>query len=159
MRKIIQLHPWPIFALLIILVFAPNFFSTPEVKKVCGFIFVLFMVTWFYSAGTNLYKKTTIKLNLSFFQINLAIIVLSLLVTYLAPLHNNNIILTSFTSILAVYAVISVMYSCYFITKLLVSIELKKAIDFKDWFPTFLMVLFLIVGIWWIQPRIKEALQ
>ena len=48
------------------------------------------------------------------------------------------------------------IYALYFLSKLLVMVEKRRKVNFKDWIGTFFAAYFLIFGIWFLQPRINR---
>lgn len=46
--------------------------------------------------------------------------------------------------------------SCFITGKLLVSAELKREAEFKDYFTTILLFMIASIGLWFIQPRIQK---
>ena len=48
------------------------------------------------------------------------------------------------------------LYALYFISKLIVMIERKAAVAFKDYIGTFVAAWFSWIGVWSIQPRVNK---
>ena len=55
-----------------------------------------------------------------------------------------------------IISIICNFYSLYFVSKLIVMVEKKYAIKVKDYIGTFVAAWFYLIGIWWIQPRVKK---
>jgi hypothetical protein len=72
---------------------------------------------------------------------------------------------TEFAVYTTVYAIswfqviswICLIYSYYFVAKVLLSAELGRGTSFGEFVGTFFLILFILIGIWWIQPRINEV--
>ena len=47
------------------------------------------------------------------------------------------------------------IYCLYFLSKLIVTVEKKSKVKFKDYFGTLISAWILIIGIWKLQPRIN----
>lgn len=64
---------------------------------------------------------------------------------------------TSFSNIfLDLLSLFSLIYFVYFSAKTIQTIELNKELKFKEFSRVFFLILFLPVGIWFIQPRINK---
>ena len=55
-----------------------------------------------------------------------------------------------------ILSTISYIYIVYFAAKTLKTIELNKEFKFKELSRVFFLILFLPIGIWFIQPRINK---
>jgi len=135
------------------LILAMSTFSDMEsmlVIQVGMFVAILTILLWIYSAGILINKKYSSNLNISlqWFKICIAYdfiysicFIFSIIpFDYLTPFH-----LLSF---------ICNIYCLYFLSKLLVIVEKKRKVYFKDWCGTFIAFYFIMIGIWIIQPRI-----
>ncbi len=57
---------------------------------------------------------------------------------------------------LPIISILSFFVSCFITGKLLVSAELKRQAEFKDFFTTTLLFIIASIGLWFIQPRIQK---
>jgi hypothetical protein len=57
------------------------------------------------------------------------------------------------------FAVFCALYSLWFIAKCLKSVELQQAVAFSDYILEIVLIWFLPIGIWFIQPRINAIFE
>lgn len=55
-----------------------------------------------------------------------------------------------------ILSILSFLISCIMAGKLLVSAELKRDAEFKEYFTTILLFIIASIGLWFIQPRIQK---
>lgn len=120
---------------------------------------------WLYSMAINLHKKLppNINMNINVFKLFLFIPALYIMffIIYLFFFMNSNsstspilIFLTGQTAI-HLFVFICLIYSIYFIAKLLTSIETQKNATIKDYIAEIFLMWFYPIGVWIIQPRIN----
>ncbi len=127
---------------------------------------------WFYTLGTNLHRRlpTDVKMNSLLFKIFLTIFAIStLLLCYFLYHFYSNIIPSAaqghppYISPLIIliiplqfFSVFCIFYCMYFVAKSLKSIELQREAVFGEYIIEIILILFLIVGIWFLQPKINN---
>ncbi len=122
---------------------------------------------WFYSMGTNLYKKlpVTTKMNLTRFKIFLFIPVIYIIFLSVFILGaflkatsgtRPNPEIISFIIPLHLFSMFCIFYCLYFNAKALKSVEWQRPVTFSDFAGEFFLIWFFPVGIWIIQPRINK---
>jgi hypothetical protein len=143
---------------------SPAFLSFPLASAISSVI----IFGWFYSIGSNLYKKLpeSIKMNLACFRILLVLflicmIAISALFFRMISEASSNETILNFQIVKMVIPInlivmFSLLYCLYFISKALKTIELQKPVAFTDFVGEFFLLLFFVVGIWIIQPRINK---
>lgn len=55
-----------------------------------------------------------------------------------------------------IFNLFAFFYEFYFISKALVSVEKQRMSSLSEYFKEFLMIVFLPIGIWFLQPRIQK---
>jgi hypothetical protein len=114
------------------------------------------LIAWYYSLGTNLYKRSPglVELNLDFIRICIPITALSMPLFFYFTLYQNNfeILLT----LLGFINAASLLYLVYSIAKGLTAIELHREVTTNDFQTEFLLLCFYPIGILAIQPRINK---
>jgi hypothetical protein len=129
-----------------------------------GLYELIFLCSWMYIVGINLHAKipSSIFLNIRKFK-TLLIFSFSYLLTLLIGLlfielgNGTNSGLVDITAfILAIIPILCLLYCFYFIAKGLKIIENQEDVTFKDFFSNYLSMLYLPIGIWFIQPKIND---
>jgi hypothetical protein len=124
---------------------------------------------WFYSLGTNLFKRVplTVKMSLTRFKIFLFFEVAYILffTVFMTGLMSNmplegNLNPAIFVLILPLhfFAMFCIFYCLYFNAKALKAIELKRPVTFGDYAGEFFLLWFFPIGIWILQPRINKLM-
>jgi len=118
--------------------------------QIAMFVAIFTMLLWIYSVCLLINKKYSSKLNVPLLRLKMCItynMIYSIFfsfgiipIDYLTPFH--------------LLFFICNVYALYFLSKLLVMVEKKGKVNFKDWIGTFIAAYFFIFGIWTIQPRI-----
>lgn len=134
----------------------------------------IFMLTlqfgWLTTLGTNLFAKRPLglKMKIGFFKLCIfyCFVYLFLLYflkplsdvgTYYIPLYDsplNNFIIVPFWGLVNFFCSLFIIY---FLSKLLVSIELREKTSLRKYFGVYLLFLVFPIGIWWLQPRISTV--
>ena len=171
MKSILKSNGLKVFLFLYIPLLIPIFFLVLHLYQgiIIGILlWFLIFVIWIDSLGTNLYLKLRDKhkLNIMFFKFNITYIVFYLFLAsalififfwkkeILKPI-NPGLVLMIFAPI-SIYALIGIIYSFHFISKLLVSVETRVIVNFDRHSNEFLLFLLLPIGIWLLQPRISK---
>jgi hypothetical protein len=116
------------------------------------FIGIWMVLLWIYSVCTFIYEKYSVNLTIPINKFKLCILfglIYSVFFCFgFIPLEN-----LGFFHIIAISVEI---YCLYFLAKLLIMAEKKSAVKFRDYIGTFFAAYVLIIGIWWLQPRINR---
>jgi len=145
---------WQIVSIMILpLILAMSTSSVIEsmfIIQIAMFVAIFTMLLWIYSVCILINKKYSSKLNVPLLRLKMCItynMIYSIFfsfgiipIDYLTPFH--------------LLFFICNVYALYFLSKLLVMVEKKGKVNFKDWIGTFIAAYFFIFGIWTIQPRI-----
>ena len=172
MKSLLKSTSWKVFLVLFIPLAIPLFSAILHLYQgiiIGTLLCMLIFISWLDSLGTNLYLKLRDKnkLNVLLFKFNITIIVFYLFIAaaivfiFIAKKEilksfNPGLILMILAPVSA-YTLIGIIHSLFFISKLLVSVETRVIIgSFDKHFVEFLLLLFLPIGIWWLQPRINK---
>lgn len=130
-------------------------------------LIVTFYFGWFYTLGTNLYKKIpqARMMNLVRFKTFMFIPVVYILVicVFMIVMMSNsetnrdlNPIIFLIVFPLHLFSMFCIFYSLYFNAKALKIAEWQRPVTFSDYAGEFFLMWFLPVGIWILQPRINK---
>ena len=179
MTKFLILKHWQLFGLLIGIPFIFQFIimssviSSNDPTKIFYYfpilmvLFVGLFFGWFYTLGTNLYKKLpqTATMNLTRFKIFLFIPIAYIIIisigmagmfsnTSSGALPNPSVFVLIVP--LHLFSMFCMFYCLYFIAKTLKTVELQKPVKFSDFAGEFFLIWYFPIGIWIIQPRINK---
>ncbi|MEJ0031568.1 MAG: hypothetical protein WDO15_14860 [Bacteroidota bacterium] len=181
MEVFVRLKNWQIFLIVmlplgssVIQIWIFSFFSMEisiKIAAVLAYVRLaarLALFLWLYLVGIKLNEKIGLdKFDTRLFSAT--IIYMAMFITFEKLRHEIGFDL-SFTNIeFAVYnsvypiswfqvvSWISLIYSYYFVAKVLLSAELGRRTSFGEFVGSFFLMLFILIGIWWIQPRINEV--
>ena len=179
MTKFLTLKHWQLFGLLIGVPMVFQFITIGSViasknPTTMFYFFPIMMVLfiglffgWFYSLGTNLYKKLpeTATMNLTKFKIFLFIPVVYMLFlsVFMFGMFSNiatggqpNPAIFALIVPLHLFSMFCIFYCLYFNAKALKTVESQKPVTFSDFAGEFFLIWFFPIGIWIIQPRINK---
>ena len=161
MNRILKAKHWQIFILLIIglIIGNINIENSPTLNVVLLLIGILVYMIYPFLIGIELqeYVPKEIKLNPNLFIFNSLIWFLFYSVTMILTDGKGYM----FTGILAIpffYVFYAIVHFLSFPVKTLKSIEMSQKAKFKDYVGDFLLIIFLPIGIWFLQPRINNAI-
>jgi hypothetical protein len=60
--------------------------------------------------------------------------------------------------IVALYLLFAMLQTVVFACKTIATIELKREVTFGDYFVNLLLMFFLIIGIWILQPKVTRLI-
>lgn len=163
MKKILNLKHWQLF---ILIVLTGAWTSPSPLQEIIRFIGLTTFLIWIYSIGIygqiklESLKLPTLKTKL--FKLNIvAFPILLLFLGLISPERNYGTELSFLEIILipfGIYMFFALIYSVVFACKTITMIELKKEVNFSDYLGNFLLMLFLIIGIWILQPKITKLI-
>jgi hypothetical protein len=179
MTKLLTLKHWQLFGVLIGIPLIFQFITIGAVisghsSKIMFYFFPVMIILfigvffgWFYSLGTNLYKKlpATATMSLTKFKIFLFIPVVYMIFLSVFMLFMYSRILTNthpnpaiFVLIvpLHLFSMFCIFYCLYFNAKALKTVEWQRPVVFNDFAGEFFLIWFFPIGIWIIQPRINK---
>ncbi len=172
MKKILRLKSWQIFGLIIIM---PILFIIlgVDLAKATGiqiFMPILALISaltlmisyygWIWNAGIVIYNQGNFnrKLNLTAFKLLfiLAMFLFLIITPILKKVLNEEYLYL--LQIIGLISVISFFYCIYFITESIRNLEKQRNAQKSYLLIDFILIWILPIGIWILQPRIKEIL-
>lgn len=164
MKSILTFRHWQLFLLIVIL---GAWTSPSPLKEIINSIAMLTFTIWIYSIGIKgqaIVSEMKLKnLNIKLFKTNIYLIpFLYILFLFMAPPDTSeepefNFQLL-FTMIVALYLLFAMLQTVVFACKTIATIELKREVSFGDYFVNLLLVFFLIIGIWILQPKVTRLI-
>jgi hypothetical protein len=170
MSKILRLKSWQTFGLIIIipilLIISGAIMSRISGINAIGTIFSVFAVLtmmisyygWIWSAGVLIYRNSNskIKLSLNSFKLlfRLALFLFLIINPILKKVLNEES--SYLIQIVGLTSLLSFLYCIYFIVVSVRNIEEERNIKAGSLFLDFILIWILPIGIWFIQPRVKE---
>lgn len=147
---------WKIFLLLLMpFVLSATIISISTPGFILNILILLGLWTtllWIYSVGILIYEKYSTYLSIPIYRFKICIIydfLYSIVFAFgvipfefLFPLHTISIICN--------------IYALYFISKLIVIVEIKGDVKFTDYVGTMIAAWVFIIGIWFLQPRVNS---
>ena len=182
MTKLLTLKHWQLFGLLVGIPILFEFITIGTAVSgnhpgnmffIFAVILILFMglyFSWFYSLGTNLYKRLpeTERMNLTRFKVFLFIPVVYMIFLFifmfgmfaknLSGVQPNPAIFALIVPV-HLFSMFCIFYCLYFNAKALKAVEWQRPVTFGDFAGEFFLIWFFPIGIWIIQPRINKLFE
>ena len=166
MKKVLKFKHWQLF---ILIVLTGAWTSPSPLKEIINSIAIITFLIWIYSIGIYGQEKLeSLKiptLNTKLFKINIILFPILLIITFLLPTEqttentqvefNTQTILLTPISLYMFFALFqTIVFSC----KTLAMIELKREVKFSDYLVNLILMLFFIIGVWILQPKITKLI-
>ena len=147
---------WKIFSLFVLplvsLVVVPPTSTSIYVSRSLLLTGVWTDLLWIYSIGVLLYEKYSTYLNIPMLRFKICMIYEFLFsVLFLSDIIPLNLSVPFHL----IYFVCNI-YALYFISKLIVLIERRAQVKFRDYIGTFVYAWLWVIGVWSIQTRVKK---
>ena len=160
MNFLLRLKSWQLLILIFLPSVIPPLNFSCRIVNVSGF---LIYISWIYTIGTVLHSMLPIHLKpkVIFFKISCVICLLFVIIGSFSnlldfnPFEGNNIYIFC---ILFAIVMIVMFYTFSFAARMLESKIKGKIVNRSDSLRTFVYIWFFPIGIWYIQPMIKQAL-
>ena len=159
----------PIFLNILDIIFSPSdYFSYHYVAPVITLIGYGSLFIWYWTVGVNIFQKLPqgVGMHVARFKVLLLVsfclLILTFCLQFLIPdaLSGDQpadwLFLLFIPQILAMPCI---LYCIYFIAKSFKASEINRPVTFSDYSGEFWMILFLPIGIWFLQPRIKNLFE
>jgi|SRR5690554_5546510 len=166
MKNILKLKHWQLFILIIL---TGAWTSPSPLKEIINSIGLFTFVIWIYAIGY--YGQEKLKslklptLNTKLFNINIVLFpILLIIYLFLSPELTADNIQTEFDTRtillipITLYLFFALFQTIVFACKTLAMIELKREVTFSDYLLNFILTLFLMIGIWILQPEITKLI-
>ncbi len=166
MKKVLKFKHWQLF---ILIVLTGAWTSPSPLKEIINSIAVITFLIWIYAIGIYGQEKLeSLKiptLNTKLFKINIILFPILLIITFLLPpeqttentqaeFNTQTILLIPITLYMFFAFFQTIVFSC----KTLTMIELKREVKFSDYLMNLILIAFLMIGIWILQPKITKLL-
>ena len=158
MRKILSLQHWQLFLLISIRIWTPP----SPFELITSVIAGATVLTWLYSVVIYGAKKAEQRgvfysLNLKFFKLNM-IILIFFFSGLTSVSHYGFDVPKLIIQACTLYTVFGTFYSMAAAAKSITSLTQDRDVPFKDYFLVFIMILFFLVGVWVIQPKVNKLI-
>ncbi|QNK78313.1 hypothetical protein H7F37_04290 [Winogradskyella sp. PAMC22761] len=166
MKKILKFKHWQLF---ILIVLTAAWSSPSPLQEIIRFIGLITFLIWTYAIGIYGQEKLEYlklpTLDTKLFKINIILFPILLIVSFLLspeqtaentqPEFNTQTILLMPITLYMFFAFFqTIVFSC----KTLAIIELKREVKFSDYLVNLILTLFLIIGVWILQPKITKLI-
>ncbi|WP_207432578.1 hypothetical protein [Sabulibacter ruber] len=162
MTILLKAKNWQIFILLLIGMALSNFTieNNPATTMVLNLIGFLIYFIYPFVIGNFLqdFLPKKVEVNNTFFQINFFTWIGGY-VTLMILSDGQGMTLTGLAALPFFYVFFAFLYYQAFPVKVLKSVETRKEASLGDYFSDFILILFLSIGIWVLQPRINKVLE
>ena len=158
MKKILSLQHWQFFLLIAIRIWTPPspFDLMTSVIAAATVLIWLYSVV-IYGAKTAEERGVFYSLNLKFFRLNMFILVI--LFSGLTGVSRYGFVIPKIIiQICTIYAIFGTFYSMAAAAKTITSLSQDRNVPFKDYFLVFIMILFFLIGVWVIQPKVNKLI-
>jgi hypothetical protein len=166
MKKILKFKHWQLF---ILIVLTGAWTSPSPLKEIINSISILTFMLWIYAIGIygqeklELLNLPTLKTEL--FKINIVLFPILLIISFLIlpeqtaenPQSEFNI-RTIIIIPITLYMFFAFFQTLVFACKTISMLELKREVKFSEYLKNLLLTLFLIFGIWVLQPKITKLI-
>jgi nitrate reductase gamma subunit len=163
MRKLLTLKHWHLF----LLIFICGAWTSPSpYKEIINSIAIVTFSLWIYAIGV--YGQERIAelglnpMNVRLFKINVLIVGVFFLIGLFffsngEPTTSDTIKLKDIPLILGVlYLFFAIFQTIVFTCKTIAKIESRKEVSFGDYFINLLLMFFLFIGVWILQPKVNK---
>jgi hypothetical protein len=167
LKRVLHLKHWQLFLLIVVPLVLD--FSWPIVDVVVDYCSFICFAMWMYAIGVYGQEKIAAAGMASrktlLFRINLIILPLVIFLCYYAMSYivkrNESEEFTMRLLYIGVLtcAIFVIIQPLFFVAKTLATLELRREPAFNEYVVHVLAIVFLFVGIWVIQPRIKQLIQ
>ena len=161
MKLFMKAKNWQYFILIMLGYFFLNFtieFNIPLTiaLKSIGFVLCFF---WILIIGHGLYDylPKNINLNYDFFVINFFIWLASYVIIIIIS-DGKGMIFHGFAALVLFYVFFAFIYCILYTAKTLKTVEKGEKVETSEYIGAFFLILFLPIGIWFLQPRINKII-
>lgn len=158
-----KFRTWEVFAILFSTAIVDGiipFDSYKVVHYLLHSLIIFSYLKWIYDIAQLLYIRQIFakKNSWRFFQFNFIYFIVYIVIIYVLQEYNPILYYDIAFRLLIfhLYASFAIVHFLYVIARNFMCIQLKKDATISEYITTFFAVWFLPIGIWWIQPKIRE---
>ena len=166
MKKILKFKHWQLF---ILIVLTAGWTSPSPLQEIIRFVGLITFLIWTYAIGIYGQEKLeSLKLptlNTKLFKINIILFPILLIVSFLLSpeqtAENTQAEFNAQTILLipiSLYMFFALFQTIVFSCKTFAMIELKREVKFSDYLVNLILMLFFIIGVWILQPKITKLI-
>mgnify|MGYP000007594180 FL=1 len=166
MKKILEFKHWHLF---ILIVLTGAWTSPSPLKEIINSVALVTFLIWIYAIGIYGQEKLEYlklpTLNSKFFKINIILFPILLILSFLLSpeqtAENTQAEFNAQTIVLipiSLYMFFALFQTIVFSCKTLAMIELKREVNFSDYLVNFILMLFFIIGVWILQPKVTKLI-
>ncbi|PHR31319.1 MAG: hypothetical protein COA38_08395 [Fluviicola sp.] len=159
MKEIIEINRWGFLIL-----FGLSLIPISPFKEFFAGTFTIAFILWLYSI-TILGQSTIKKKSLTTIDIKrFKIVTLALPLLLLAQIffsfneYTGSYFVIVLNIILISLTIFAVLYVYYFAAKTVTTLEKEKDVSFNEMFPNLILIGLSIIGVWFIQPKLKDLI-
>jgi hypothetical protein len=160
MKSILKLKHWQVFIILILGLFIGNFEieGNPTLTTILLLVGMTIYFSWILLVGHGLYQflPDKIELNYNLFLIN-SFIWLTAYIIVMVISDGQGMTFSGVEAIPGFYVFFTFLHFLMFPARTLKSIEKDKKADIGECIGDFFLIVFLPIGIWFLQPRINKV--
>jgi hypothetical protein len=165
MKRILSFKHWQLFILIFI---AGAWVSPSPLKEIVHSISIVSFSIWIYSIGVyghdRIQQLGLPAMNLKLFKVNALLVPVLLFVALFFVAKQtedtnatSNLLTIIFTPI-TLYLFFAIFQTVIFACKTLATLELKREVIFSDYSTNLLLMIFIFVGVWILQPKITRLI-
>ena len=168
MKKLLSFKHWQLF----LLIFICSAWTSPSpLKEVINSVAVVTFTLWIYAIGVHgqerIVELCLKSMNIKLFKINLIIIGSFFLLGLIFSATQGEVNQTTtdtfelmdvIYAVGGLYLVFAIVQTIVFACKTIVKLELRREVSFGDYLNNLLLMLFFVVGIWFLQPKVNRLI-
>ncbi len=157
MAIILKIKNWQIFPILLVGYLMTVFSIENEVflTLLINIIGIFIIFGWLLFLGLSLSKIS--KNDNTFFTVNALIVIISIIIFRILG-KGEDYEVEGIVALPLFYIMYALIYVFAYPMKLLKSIELKREVKFKDYWYLFFLMIFWIIGVWIVQPKLNRII-
>lgn len=165
MKRILSLKHWHLFLLIVV---TGAWISPSPLKEIVSATSYISFSVWVYALGVFGNQKISemgiLPFSLNFFKITAFIApILCVILLFLAPKQVNGVVEEVDLQLAAFIAggfflIFVLIYNVVFACKTLTTLELRRQASFSESLTNLVLMIFLFIGIWILQPKITRLI-
>jgi hypothetical protein len=154
----LRLKHWQVFIFLLVGITCQSFTVEGDIllTLILNIVGLIICFSWHLLAGHALYQHVPEKINLSYnlFVINWVIVVAAFSIIHIVS-DGQGMHFTGLAALPIFYIIYAIIHLFAFPAKALRAVELKEEVRVNYYIKYFFLIVFLPVGVWFLQPRLN----